>query len=84
MTLREARELVTATQQQIADLAGCTKQAISGIERGENTSPSHELVVRIVRALQQRGLVGLRADQIAEFAVPPVDATTDGAQETRR
>lgn len=79
LTLRDARALVKATQQQVADLAACNKQDISDLERHENQKPSHELVTRITRALQQLGLAGLSADQIEEFHVPATEPRSEVA-----
>lgn len=79
MTLRDARTLAGMTQEKLASLAGTTATTIYDIESGRNARPSHETVVRIVRALQRAGLVGITWDQLF-----PVDEPTADAKEATR
>lgn len=74
MTLREARKLAGLSRQALAQKANTTTTTIYDIERGRNLRPSHETVVRIVRALQQHGLAGLTSDDL--FPVPDDTAVT--------
>lgn len=68
MTLKEARDLAGLTQRQLAELSGLKVTSISDVEIGRIQRPSHEFVVRVIRALQQHGLKGITAEQI--FPVP--------------
>lgn len=70
LTLKQTRDLVTASQKQLADAAGLDVQVIARIEQGRADRPAHELVVKVVRALRKLGIPGVNADQIAEFHVP--------------
>lgn len=70
MTLLEARKIAGLTRQALAEKAGTTTTTIYDIEAGRNQRPSHETVVRIVRALNQHGLAGLTAEDL--FPVPAV------------
>jgi transcriptional regulator with XRE-family HTH domain len=45
----QVRKSMGKTQQEVADAAGVTRQAIGGIERG--STPGGEVLVRIARAL---------------------------------
>lgn len=73
MTLSEARRIAGLSRQALAEKAGTTSTTIYDIERGRNQRPSHETVVRIVRALQQHGLTGVEADEL--FPVPDSEPT---------
>jgi transcriptional regulator with XRE-family HTH domain len=64
MTLREARDIAGLTRDRLAELSGTTATTIYDIETGRNARPSHETVVRIVRALQRTGLAGVTAEQL--------------------
>ena len=64
MTLKEARELVGLSRDALAEAAGTTPTTIYDIENGRNQNPSHETVVRIVRALQSAGLKGITSDTL--------------------
>lgn len=75
ITLRQARELVGLTQVELARRAGVDHSTVSDLERGKNLRPSHELVVRLVRALKASGLQGITGEQL--FPVP--DQPRDGA-----
>lgn len=68
MTLIEARKIAGLTRQGLADKAGTTTTTIYDIEAGRNLRPSHETVVRIVRALNHQGLAGLTADDLFPVA----------------
>lgn len=68
MTLVEARKLAGLTQHALAKLAGVKPSSIADYELGRVQRPSFDFVVRVVRALQKRGLGGLTADQL--FPVP--------------
>ncbi len=64
MTLREARDLAGLTRDALAKAADTTTTTIYDLETGRNARPSHETVVRVVRALQRAGLAGLTSDQL--------------------
>jgi DNA-binding XRE family transcriptional regulator len=64
VTLREARKIAGLSQQALAEKAGTTTTTIYDIEVGRNHRPSHETVVRIVRALNLHGLAGLTAEDL--------------------
>lgn len=68
ITLKGARELVGVTQLQLERDAGLTRGTIHDLESGRTASPSHETVVKIVRALRRHGLTGI--DGEALFPVP--------------
>ncbi len=51
--IRKRRHSLGMTQQELGELAGCTKSTISLIERGR-TWPSVKLLVRIAEALGER------------------------------
>lgn len=68
MNLKKARGLVGVSQGRLAEIAGLDAGAISDIECGRNKRPAHDVVVKIVRALQRAGLAGITADDI--FPVP--------------
>lgn len=68
MTLREAREIAGLSRNRLAELAGTTTTTIYDLETGRNANPSHETVIRVVRALQRAGLAGLSADQLFPIA----------------
>jgi DNA-binding XRE family transcriptional regulator len=77
MNLKEARAAIKLTQTELAEAAGVSQTTIYDIEVGRNASPSHETVVRLVRALQARGLVGLSVDQLFPVSdVSPADGAT--------
>lgn len=64
MTLREARELTGLTQRALAELAGVKHSALADVEAGRVRRPSHDFVVRIMRALHRRGLEGIASEQL--------------------
>lgn len=68
MTLFEARRIAGLSRQKLAALAGTTTTTIYDIEAGRNQRPSHETVVRIVRALNQHGLAGLTSEDLFPVA----------------
>jgi transcriptional regulator with XRE-family HTH domain len=70
LTLRQTRELVNASQKQLADAAGLDVNIVTRIEQGRAERLAHESVVRIVRALRRLGIPGVTDDQIVEFHVP--------------
>lgn len=70
LSLKETRDLISASQKGLADAAGVESQVIARIEQGRAERPAYELVVRVVRGLQKLGLSGITAEQITEFHVP--------------
>ena len=64
MTLLEARKIAGLTRQALAEKASTTSTTIYDIEAGRNLRPSYETVTRIVRALQEHGLAGLKAEDL--------------------
>lgn len=52
MTLKEARERLGLTQEQLAARAGTTQAAISYLENGQTKSPSMALASRLARVLR--------------------------------
>lgn len=68
MTLKQARNLTGLSQRQLDSLAGVQPGTVSDIELGRNSRPAHDTVVRIIRALHRKGLVGVTADEL--FPVP--------------
>lgn len=74
MTLKEARDLAGLTQRQLADLANVKAGSISDVELGRIQHPSHRFVVRVVRALNARGLRGVTSEQVFPVDEPsPTD-----------
>lgn len=51
MTLKEARERKSLTQEQLAEAAGVNQGTISLLELGRTQSPSWDVVARLSRAL---------------------------------
>lgn len=64
LTLRSARELCGLTQSELARRAGLNTSAVFDLERGRSRRPSHETVVKIIRALQSAGMAGVTAEQL--------------------
>lgn len=64
VTLQDARKIAGLSRQALAEKAGTTATTIYDLEAGRNQRPSHETVVRIVRALNQHGLAGLTAEDL--------------------
>lgn len=71
VTLKEARELAGLSRDALAKAADTTTTTIYDLEVGRNQNPSHETVVRIVRALQTAGLKGITTE-----ALFPVEAAS--------
>lgn len=76
MTLKEARDIAGLTQQELANRSGLTQTTIYDLESGRNKKPSHETVVRVVRALQRSGLAGVTAEQLFPIAEESDRVTT--------
>jgi transcriptional regulator with XRE-family HTH domain len=72
LTLREARQLLGLSQQQLAERAGEKRSAIDDIENGRSSRPSYELVMNIFRALQGAGLNGIAVEDV--FPLEPIPA----------
>lgn len=53
--LKQAREALHLSQEELADAAGCTAATVSDIENGRNHEPSHKKAVAIWRALRRKG-----------------------------
>lgn len=70
LTLRQARELLGLSQQQLAERAGEKRSAIDDIENGRSKRPNYVLVMNVFRALQQAGLNGIRVEDI--FPIDPL------------
>lgn len=68
MELRQARELLGISQLELDRESGLPKGSVNDIEAGRNRRPSHDTVIRIVRALRRRGLQGADSEQL--FPVP--------------
>lgn len=68
MDIKTARKLAGLGQAKLAKLAGLDPNVIYDLESGRNKRPAHEIVVKIVRALQRNGLPGLTAEDL--FPVP--------------
>lgn len=71
MDIKEARRLTGLSQAQLDAAAGVRLGTTMDLESGRNKNPSHSTVVRIVRALHQRGLAGLTTEDL--FPVTEVD-----------
>lgn len=72
LSLKEARDLAGLSQRGLARLAGVKFSAIADVEQGRVRRPSHEFVVRVVRAFRKKGLGGITADQL--FPIPDDEA----------
>lgn len=68
MNLEAARNLLGISQHELDREAGLPKGTVHDLEAGRIESPSHRVVVKIVRALQRRGLAGATSESI--FPVP--------------
>lgn len=66
--LTEARNLLGITQIELDREAGLPRGTTHDLEAGRVDSPSHRVVIKIVRALQRRGLAGATSEAI--FPVP--------------
>lgn len=64
MTLKDARTLLGISQLRLDRAAGVAKGTVNDIESGRNERPSHETVIRIVRALRELGLAGADSEQL--------------------
>lgn len=64
LTLRNARDLAGLSQRQLARRAGLKFSQISDYEQGRVRRPSHDFVVRVIRALRKSGLAGVTAEQL--------------------
>lgn len=73
MTLAQARDLVGLMQTELDRRAGLPAGTTHDLESGRNKNPSYFIVVRVVRALRDAGLVGIQAEQI--FPVPEAIAS---------
>lgn len=58
------------SQVELDRVAGLPKGTTFDLEAGRSERPSHETVVRIVRALRKRGMLGADGEQL--FPVPEV------------
>lgn len=79
MTLKDARRLAGLTQAQLAAAAGLRLTTISDLELGRNRRPAHEIVVKVVRALQRNGLAGVTTDDLFPVPDDPSSAPTTQA-----
>lgn len=70
LKLRMARTTLKLSQKELGRLTRCTQATIGDIESGRNHQPSHEKVVRIVRALRAHGLPDVSVDDL--FSVPDI------------
>jgi DNA-binding XRE family transcriptional regulator len=68
MHLRQFREMIGATQQEIDRLGGLRPGTVQQIEAGRNRRPAYETVVGVVRGLRKAGLVNITAEQV--FPIP--------------
>ena len=64
ISLVDARGLIGWTQARLASAAGLKVTAISDLETGRTGNPGYTTVMRIVGALQDAGLKGLKAEDI--------------------
>lgn len=64
LKLIAARETARLTQKELGMLSRCTMATIGDIETGRNRQPSHDKVVRIVRALRAHGLPNVDEDAL--------------------
>lgn len=69
ISLVDARTLLGWTQAKLAAASGLKVTAISDLETGRNEHPGYATVMRIVGALQDGGLKGLKPEDVF-----PVDA----------
>lgn len=60
--VRAARGLLKITQQNLADMAGVSHNTVSALEN-EAAEPSEDTLLRIVTALEQRGIQFLNSGQ---------------------
>lgn len=79
MTVKEARDLAGLSQRALAELAGVKHSALADVEAGRVQKPSHEFVIRIVRALRKRGLEGITSEQL--FPIPDSSDAADSSAE---
>lgn len=68
MDIKEARRLAGFSQDALENAAGLNPGIVTAIEGRRNKNPSHEIVTKIVRAFQARGLVGLTAEDLFPVA----------------
>lgn len=73
MTLKDARELLGISQHRLDREAGLPKGSTWELETGANLQPSHEKVVRLVRALRRLGLAGADAEKLFPVTEPTGD-----------
>ena len=79
--LREARLSLKLSQRALADAAHVKPAFISDLESGRNHEPSYAKVVRIYRALVDRGLTSMAQDEVFATAEP---RTRPSARKARR
>lgn len=65
-TLKAARQLAGFTQAQLAEVVGVARPLICNLENGrlDPAKVSHGTIVRIVRALQRRGLKAVTVEAL--------------------
>jgi transcriptional regulator with XRE-family HTH domain len=64
MNLKQAREALGWTQEELSRRSGVGQQHISKLEKGRIERISYLTVVRIVRALRKAGLAGVTAEKL--------------------
>jgi transcriptional regulator with XRE-family HTH domain len=64
ISLKHARERADLSQRELERRAGLTKGVVNQIESGRNKRPAHEVVTKLVRALQRSGLAGITAEEV--------------------
>ena len=64
ITITDARTLLGWTQSRLARQSGVPISTLNEIESGDNKNPGYQVVMRIVKALQAGGLVGLEPEHV--------------------
>lgn len=68
INLKQARELAGISQTELDRRAGLPRGTTFDLETGRTLRPSHEVVVKVVRALHASGLKGIESEAL--FPVP--------------
>lgn len=75
ITVTDARTLLGWTQSHLARRSGVPVSTLNEIESGDNRNPGYQVVMRIVKALQAGGLVGLTAEDVFPVVEPKAVAS---------
>lgn len=77
------RRLLGISQHQLDKEAGLPKGTVHDLESGRTVKPSHETVVRIVRAMRRLGLHGVTGEDVFPVPETPRDAESREAVATK-